>query len=157
MQGQSLIGKSQHSWHVVEEVQEQVMSITPTSEQVRFFLSDVAVLVQNVGIGILATALLFKVPAATAGTLTFPIWWPLLRAANRNLSVRSSARSGLLSRNTAALCLRALLSTPPLSPPLSLSPPAYTHANARVHTHPDWPFSTARDREWTTEPAVPAS
>eukprot|EP00884_Botryococcus_braunii_P001708 jgi/Botrbrau1/11538/Bobra.0393s0016.2 len=74
---------------------EQVLSITPSSDQVRFFLSDVTVLVQNIGISILATALLFKVPAATAATLTFPIWWPLLRAANRNRSVRASARSPL--------------------------------------------------------------
>jgi hypothetical protein len=65
-----------------------LLPFTPQPDQVRAFNADGAALVQRVGASLLVTLACVKAPAAAAGALTAPLWWPLARAALRNRGLR---------------------------------------------------------------------
>ena len=76
------------------------MPLTPLPDQVAFFNSDGAAVVQRLGVSLLVTLATAKAaPAAAAGALTLPLWYPLAAAAVRNGRLRgANSFSAVLGR-----------------------------------------------------------
>jgi hypothetical protein len=68
-----------------------LLPAAPAPSQVAYFNADGATVLQRVGLCLLVTLATAKAaPAAAAGALTGPLWYPLLAAAARNRRVRAS-------------------------------------------------------------------
>ena len=64
----------------------------PTAEQIQYCSGDSVTLWQRLGVSLLLTLVTLKTTALAAGTFTFPIWYPSLRAALRNRSIKGKYR-----------------------------------------------------------------
>ena len=58
----------------------------------RYFNADASALVQRLGLSLVLTLACIKAPAVAAGTLTAPLWWPLVQATARNRGLRKAYR-----------------------------------------------------------------
>ena len=73
---------------------ETLLPIIPAPDQVAYFNADGATVLQRAGVCLLVTLATAKAaPAAAAGALTGPLWWPLLAAASRNRRLRTSGQA----------------------------------------------------------------
>ena len=73
---------------------ETLLPIIPAPDQVAYFNADGATVLQRAGLCLLVTLATAKAaPAAAAGALTGPLWWPLLAAASRNRRLRTSGQA----------------------------------------------------------------
>lgn len=73
---------------------DRVLPVLPFSEQADFFAGGAAQAVQRWGASLALTVLLSKAALLAATTLTWPLWWPWARAANKNFGVRSKVEYG---------------------------------------------------------------
>ena len=133
-----------------------VLPLTPLPDQVAFFNSDGAAVVQRLGLSLLVTLATAKAaPAAAAGALTLPLWYPLAAAAVRNGKLRGvnsfsaalGGRRGRKKRSNASTAATTAVgiwrarvldarvgngrrggnrSSPPSASPLGLGPPTLT-------------------------------
>ncbi|CAL5222015.1 g4305 [Coccomyxa viridis] len=69
-----------------------ILPVAPTAEQIQFCSGDTSTLWQRLGISALLTLATLKTAALAAGSLTFPLWYPSLRAALRNRSIKGKYR-----------------------------------------------------------------
>lgn len=72
--------------------QAAVVPGAPTAEQVSYCSGGGAELWQRLGWSLIATLVTLKAAALAAGSLTFPLWYPSLRAALRNRAARGKYR-----------------------------------------------------------------
>lgn len=89
------------------ELQELMLPVAPTAEQIQHCSGDSAVLWQRLGFSLLVTLATLKVSALAAGSLTFPLWYPSLQATLRNRNVRGKfrcAQPALLGCVRARIC-----------------------------------------------------
>ncbi len=77
---------------------DRVLPILPLAAQATFFAGGAAEGVQRWAACLAATVLLSKVAALAAGSLTWPLWWPWARAAQRNYVLRKAAGAAGLWR-----------------------------------------------------------
>ena len=73
---------------------DRVLPVLPFSEQAGFFAGGAAQAVQRWGASLALTVLFSKVALIAATSLTWPLWWPWAKAANKNFSVRSNVEYG---------------------------------------------------------------
>ncbi len=73
---------------------DRVLPVLPFSEQADFFSGGVAQSVQRWGASLALTVLFSKAALVAATSLTWPLWWPWAKAANKNFSVRSNVEYG---------------------------------------------------------------
>lgn len=64
----------------------------PTAEQVAYCSGDGVALWQRLGWSLLATLVTLKAAALAAGSFTFPLWYPSLRAALCDCAARGKYR-----------------------------------------------------------------
>ncbi len=70
--------------------QDKLLPLSPFKEQVEFFRGDLTQNLQRLGGAMLVTVLAStKAALLSAGALTFPLWWPWLKAAKKNNDVKS--------------------------------------------------------------------
>ncbi|CAK0786622.1 hypothetical protein CVIRNUC_009836 [Coccomyxa viridis] len=80
---------------IVELRRDEAVAIfpgAPTAEQIQYCSGDSVTLWQRLGVSLLLTLVTLKTTALAAGTFTFPIWYPSLRAALRNRSIKGKYR-----------------------------------------------------------------
>ena len=82
----------QSSCHLMLGLQVAIFPGAPTAEQIQYCSGDSATLWQRLGVSVLLTLVTLKTTALAAGTFTFPIWYPSLRAALRNRSIKGKYR-----------------------------------------------------------------
>ena len=75
-------------------MQAAILPVAPTAEQIQFCSGDTSTLWQRLGLSALLTLATLKTAALAAGSLTFPLWYPSLRAALRNRSIKGKYRCG---------------------------------------------------------------
>ena len=75
-----------------ENLQAAILPGAPTAEQIQYCSGDSTTLWQRLGISLLLTLVTVKTTALAAGSFTFPIWYPSLRAALRNRSIKGKYR-----------------------------------------------------------------
>ena len=73
---------------------DRVLPVLPFSEQADFFSGGAAQAVQRWGASLALTVLFSKAALVAATSLTWPLWWPWVKAANKNFSVRSNVEYG---------------------------------------------------------------
>ena len=73
-------------------MQAAILPGAPTAEQVQYCSGDTSTLWQRLGLSLLLTLVTLKTTALAAGSFTFPIWYPSLRAALRNRSLKGKYR-----------------------------------------------------------------
>lgn len=73
---------------------DRVLPVLPFSEQADFFAGGAAQAVQRWGASLALTVLFSKAALIAATSLTWPLWWPWAKAANKNFSVRSKVEYG---------------------------------------------------------------
>jgi hypothetical protein len=73
---------------------DRVLPVLPFSEQADFFAGSAAQAVQRWGASLALTVLFSKAALIAATSLTWPLWWPWARAANKNFGVRSKVEYG---------------------------------------------------------------
>lgn len=82
--------------HVVKQchacVQDQLLKVVPQQQQVQYFGGTPVDLGVRVGTGLVLTIAASKIPVLAAGTLFYPLWWPLYKAWSQNQKLRSSYR-----------------------------------------------------------------
>ena len=76
-----------HTW-----VQDQLLKVVPQQQQVQYFAGTPVDLGVRVGTGLVLTIAASKIPVLAAGTLFYPLWWPLYKAWSQNQKLRSSYR-----------------------------------------------------------------
>ena len=97
-------------------MQAAILPAAPTAEQVQFCSGDASTLWQRLGVSLLLTLVTLKTTALAAGSFTFPLWYPSLRAALRNRSIKGKYRcspaliEGRISRSE---CLALSHTRPP--------------------------------------------
>lgn len=100
-------------------LQAAILPVAPTAEQVQYCSGDTSTLWQRLGVSLLLTLVTLKTTALAAGSFTFPLWYPSLRAALRNRSIKGKYRCNATLHHSSA--------THVLSPICAL--PASKHAN----------------------------
>lgn len=73
---------------------DRVLPVLPFSEQADFFAGGAAQAVQRWGASLALTVLFSKAALLAATSLTWPLWWPWARAANKNFGIRSKVEYG---------------------------------------------------------------
>lgn len=89
---------------------DQLLKITPQQQQVQYYNGTPVDLGVRVGTGLVLTIAASKLPLLAAGTLCYPLWWPVYKAWSQNQKLRSQYRYvGLWQTNVLSLDL----ATPP--------------------------------------------
>jgi hypothetical protein len=73
---------------------DRVLPVLPFAAQADYFTGGAAQAVQRWGASLALTVLFSKAALLAATSLTWPLWWPWARAANRNYGIRSKMEYG---------------------------------------------------------------
>lgn len=79
---------------------DRVLPILPFAAQASFFMGGAAQAVQRWAASLALTVLFSKAALLAATSLTWPLWWPWARAANRNYGIRSKIEYGGIWRTS---------------------------------------------------------
>lgn len=79
---------------------DRILPILPFAAQADYFSGGAAQAVQRWGASLALTVLLSKAALLAATSLTWPLWWPWARAANKNYGIRKQTRYGGIWRTT---------------------------------------------------------
>ncbi|KAK9820153.1 hypothetical protein WJX72_006741 [[Myrmecia] bisecta] len=71
---------------------EDILTLRPTPEQLRYFTGDYTTIFQRWGGALLLTVVAHNYVLVAAGAVTFPLWLPILQATNKNRIVRQRYR-----------------------------------------------------------------
>ena len=94
-----LLGSSMHIHGCRTLLQDELLPVVPTAEQMGACWGDATEVFQRIGASALITLIACKLNLTllASGSLTYFFWGPLLGATNRNRSLRQKGRFGLLS------------------------------------------------------------
>lgn len=73
---------------------DRVLPVLPFAAQADYFSGGAAQSVQRWGTSLALTVVLSKVALLAATSLTWPLWWPWARAANKNMGIRNQVQYG---------------------------------------------------------------
>ena len=73
-------------------LQEQLLKIVPQRQQVQYYNGTPVDLGVRVGTGLLLTLVANKFTLLAAGTISYPLWWPIYQAWWQNQKLRSQYR-----------------------------------------------------------------
>ena len=79
---------------------DRVLPILPFAAQANFFTGGAAQAIQRWAASLALTLLFSKAALLAATSLTWPLWWPWARAANKNYGIRSKIEYGGIWRTT---------------------------------------------------------
>ncbi|DBA97423.1 TPA: hypothetical protein ACH3X1_015142 [Trebouxia sp. C0004] len=87
---------------------DQLLKVVPQQQQVQYYGGTPVDLGVRVGTGLVLTIAASKLPLLAAGTLCYPLWWPIYKAWSQNQKLRSSYRYvGLWQTSVLSLDLAA--------------------------------------------------
>lgn len=73
---------------------DRVLPVLPFAAQAEYFTGGAAQALQRWGASLALTVLFSKAALLAATSLTWPLWWPWARAANKNIGIRSKMEYG---------------------------------------------------------------
>lgn len=76
----------------VWSLQEQLLKLVPQQQQIQYYGGTPVDLGVRVGTGLVLTLAASKIPLLAAGTLFYPVWWPIYKAWSQNQKLRSQYR-----------------------------------------------------------------
>lgn len=131
---------------------DQLLKIAPQQQQVQYYSGTPVDLGVRIGTGLLLTLVANKFTLLAAGTLSYPLWWPIYKAWWQNQKLRSQYRYvGLWQTNVLALNLAA--------PPRLRQEPAKPTINflfgddSSARTQVDVPYNQRYEEVHVGEPA----
>lgn len=90
-------------------LQDQLLKLAPQPQQIQYYGGTPVDLGVRVGTGLVLTLAASKVPLLAAGTLFYPLWWPIYKAWSQNQKLRSQYKCAPAESNHARHCRAKLL------------------------------------------------